>query len=308
MTGLPGHGQVPASAVLPPQPTNFKDPFWYSSLQSFWLYFPADPALVGSLLPAGVPEGQGLTLAEFDDLPGKCLVSLDFQLYTSGWDSGLSVTREIEFNVYVFPETRAGGVPRLSVADYLAGNDQTKTIGGYRLHVPCDNPVAVDAGQELYGEPKWTASFVYSVPSLNAPNHPATSWQYAVHSTPSNTLPPGTDPPDQTMMFQISADLSDVPVSTANSTALIEYGSVLYENQLRVIANFWNFFGKFDTYLLDADRARDVTLTFGSGPGSYDPYDTRRDVADVIGTTLPVAAQVFTSAPVSSECRGFFPL
>lgn len=298
------NGQVPFDKVLPPQPPMFQDPFWYSSLQSFWLYYPADRQMVNSLLP-DLPPGQGLELAEFDELDGRCLVSLDFQLYTSGWNSGLGVTREIEFNAYTYPQCRAGAVPLMSWQDYLRGNDQTKTIGGYRLHVPCDNPVAVEAGQQLYGEPKWLSSFVYSVPSLNAPNQPATSWQYAAYTTESTSVPPGTNPPDDEMMFQIDADLSHVPVTTANATALIEYGTVTYEGELRVIANFWNFFGGFDTYFLDENTAQSVELTLGP---SYDRHGTRRDVADIIGSTPPIAAQVFTSAPVSSECRGFFPL
>ena len=44
------------------------------------------------------------------------------------------------------PLSRLPAVPLMSWQDYLRGRDQTKTIGGYRLHVPCDNPIAVEAG------------------------------------------------------------------------------------------------------------------------------------------------------------------
>src|SRR5689334_19591310 len=146
--------QVPWQQLMPIQHQPYEMPFWYSSLQSFWLYYPARRDQVAALLPDDLPEGHGLRLAEFDDLRDQALVSLDFQAYTSGGNNYLGFTHEVEFNVYVYPESRLPSVPRMKVKEYLLGRDQTKTIGGFRLHVPCDNAHAVQAGQENFGEPR----------------------------------------------------------------------------------------------------------------------------------------------------------
>ena len=56
--------QVPWQQLMPQQPAEFQMPFWYSSLQSFWLYYPARRDLVEALLP-DLPAGHGMRVAEF---------------------------------------------------------------------------------------------------------------------------------------------------------------------------------------------------------------------------------------------------
>jgi hypothetical protein len=296
--GLGMNGQIPWNELFPEMPKEFQMPFWYSSLQSFWLFFPADPDVVASLLPK-LPAGQGLRVARFEGLWDRCLVSLDFQAYTSGWSSGLAVTREIEFNAYVYPEAREPWVPYMPWPEYVRGTDQTKTIGGLRLHVPCDNPVAIEAGTELFGEPKFLASFTYSVPSPNSPE--VTTWSYGVYDAlPS---PPPPEPPSDKLVFQVDADLQGLPVVTGNSSPLVEYGVIVRNGSPRLVGNIWNFFGSFDTYFFNEYSAERVKLALGP---FYDQHGLREHVELLIGSTPPVAAQIFTSAPVSSEDRAFF--
>jgi hypothetical protein len=280
---------------MPKQPADFQMPFWYSSLQSFWLYYPVRRDLVEALLP-DVPAGHVLRVAEFAELDDRALVSLDFQAYTSGGSNFLAFTREVEFNVYVYPESRLPAVPLMSWQDYLRGRDQTKTIGGFRLHVPCDNPIAVQAGQQNFGEPKWLASFQYSMPSPNAPD--VNTWSYSVYEP----CDPGKTPPPDTMIFEVDADLRGTPAVTSNLSPLIEYGTRTIDGREVVAANFWNFFGWFDTYFFDEDAARNVKLHIGP---SIDKHRLRQDVQSLIGTTLPIAAQTFSSAPVSSEAQAW---
>ena len=196
-------------------------------------------------------------------------MSLDFQAYTSGGSNFLAFTREVEFNVYVYPESRLPAVPLMSWQDYLRGRDQTKTIGGFRLHVPCDNPVAVQAGQQNFGEPKWLASFQYAVPSPNAPD--VNTWSYGVYE-PSD---PTKTPPADTMIFEVDADLRGTPSVISNLSPLIEYGTRTIDGREVVAANFWNFFGWFDTYFFDEDAARKVKLHLGP---SIDKHRLRQDV------------------------------
>lgn len=287
--------QVPWQQLMPPQPENFQMPFWYSSLLSFWLYYPVRREPLEALLPQ-LPAGHGIRLADFDELDDRALVSLDFQAYTSGGSNYLGFTREVEFNAYVYPESRLPTVPLMSWQDYLRGRDQTKTIGGFRLHVPCDNPIAVQAGQENFGEPKWLASFQYDVPSPNTPD--VQTWSYGVYEPSEPNVPP---PPD-TLIFQISADLQGTPAVTSNLSPLIEYGTRTIDGREVLAANIWNFFGCFDTYFFDENAARKVNLHLGP---SIDRHRLRQDVQTLIGTTPPIAAQTFASAPVSSEAQAW---
>ncbi len=287
--------QTPWHQLMPTQPTDFKMPFWYSSLQSFWVYYPVRRDMVEALLP-DLPAGHKLRVAEFAELDDSALVSLDFQAYTSGGSNFLAFTREVEFNVYVYPESRLPAVPLMSWQDYLRGRDQTKTIGGFRLHVPCDNPVAVQAGQQNFGEPKWLASFQYSVPSPNAPD--VNTWNYGVYEP----CDPTKSPPADTKIFEIDADLRGTPAVVSNLSPLIEYGTRTIDGREVVAANFWNFFGWFDTYFFDEDAARKVKLHLGP---SIDKHRLRQDVQSLIGTTLPIAAQTYSSAPVSSEAQAW---
>ncbi len=287
--------QVPWRQLMPPQPAQFQMPFWYSSLLSFWLYYPTRRDAVEALLP-DLPAGHGVRLAEFDELDGNALVSLDFQAYTSGGSNFLAFTREIELNVYVYPESRLPAVPLMSWQEYLRGRDQTKTIGGFRLHVPCDNPVAVEAGQENFGEPKWLASFTYDVPSPNTPD--VQTWSYGVYEH----CDPTVTPPPSTLIFQVDADLRGTPAVVSNLSPLIEYGTRTIDGREVLAANHWTFFGWFDTYFLDEAAGRKIKLHLGP---SIDKHRLHQDVQTLIGTTPPVAAQTFSSAPVSSEAQAW---
>lgn len=153
---------------MPPKPqqTTPLGNFNYGSLQSLMVFFSVPASVVRPLL-----KGTGLEPGIFD---GKALVNLNFERY-AGFGSGYSsYVDEVEFNVVAFPRFRAGTEPALSVAQYLAGGDQSKTYGNYRINVPCDNPPAVQAGSQKYGEVKFVASFTFAVPDVNDPS--VTSW------------------------------------------------------------------------------------------------------------------------------------
>lgn len=103
------------------------------------------------------------------------------------------------------PRTRAGDEPKLSVAQYLTGDDQSKTYGNYRINVPCDSPVAVTAGSKKYGEVKFVASFDFSVPDVNDPTV-QTWWVrcYASTKAPKSQLPYIFD-------LQVNTNASGIP-------------------------------------------------------------------------------------------------
>lgn len=281
---MPDH-QTPFARLFPSVPQGFNEPFWYGSLQSFWLYYRTDPEAVAERLP----DGLEVALFDFGGERGA-LASLDFQAYTGHGPSYLEYVHEVEFNVYAYPRARVPGVPALTWQEYLAGQDQTKTVGGFRLHVPCDNPNAVKAGVGLYGEPKYLAQFDYTTPTLNDPT--VVTWDYSVfQNAPNNTPGP--------LVYSIDADLQGIAPQPSNPSPLIEYGTRKLGGRMHVVGNFWNFYGPFMTYPLEGEGASRVSLGVGESP---DPDGLIHDLRELIGTTAPVAAQTFTSAPVSSEC------
>jgi hypothetical protein len=109
-------------------------------------------------------------------------------------------------------------------------------------------------------------------------------------------------PPADTLIYEVSADFGDTPAVVSNLSPLIEYGTRSIDGREVLAANYWNFFGSFATYFLDEDAARKVTLRLGP---SIDKHRLRQDIQTLIGTTPPIAAQTFTSAPVSSEAEAW---
>jgi hypothetical protein len=286
----PAGGQTPFARVFPPTPAGFNEPFWYGSLQSFWLYYAADPEIVAARLP------DGLEVALFESGgERRALASLDFQAYTGHGPGYLEYVHEVEFNVYAYPSSRVPEVPMLTYEEFLAGQDQTKSVGGYRLHVPCDNPNAIKAGKGLYGEPKYLAQFTYSMPTLNDPT--VVTWDYSVFQDAGGQQGP--------LVYSVEADLRGLTALPANPSPLTEYGTLEHDGRRHVVANQWNFYGPFMTYLLAGEGSSRVSLGLGPAP---DPEGLLGDLRELIGTEPPLAAQSFTSPPVASECRGWFPV
>ena len=301
-------GQVDRSRLFPPPPNGFTMPFFYASLQSFWVYYLVEPHLIEPYLPKSAPE-QRLKPARFLDGDREYgLVSLDFQRYTGHGPGYLEHTEEVEFNVYAYPEIRDGNVPLLSWRDYLMGLDQTKTIGGFRIQVPCNNPNAVLAGKGFYGEPKYAACFEYTVPSPNDTS--VTTWDYSVstsipgpeHLQKEYPFADLTKPGE--LIYRLQADLTGVPTVAANASPLIEYGTEATDPNV-VVANYWNFFGAFDTAFLTPEQAAKVVLTLGTDD---DPHRLRHDLQQLVANRLPVAVQTYDSPVCSAEAGPWFPV
>jgi hypothetical protein len=296
-------GQTPSSRIFPELPKHIQEPFWYSSLQSLWIYYRVDPDLLRTRLPV-LPQGDVYDVALFEFPDGKKggLASLDLQRYTAHLPFLLATANEVEFNFYVYPAVRRPDVPLLSWEEYLGGTEQTKSIGGYRLHVPCDNPVAVHAGRGLYGEPKYLAVFSCLVPSLNAA--PSAQWNYSVYQDLTPLPPidnPGFTPNQGPLIYTLECDLAGLTPTPASPSPLIEYGVLTKEGSPHAVANFWDIWGPFHTYTLD--RPDRVKLTIGS---DRDPNGTVDDLRLLIEDAEPIAAQIFTSQPVSAESRGWY--
>ena len=262
---------------LPSIPAGFGLPFFYSSLTNFEVMYLVDPGRVGPYL-----EGTGFAAATFD---GRACVSYNYQAYTGQFPGGTGFTQEIELNIVCYPEAQAARTARMSFADFVLGNDQTKLFGNHRVHVPCDSPQAISAGVELFGEPKFLTSFTTSVPALNDPS--VETWTVTCN-----------DPDDaKVAIFTGNADLRGLPVLTADISPQTEYG----RHQGEAIGCRWNILQPYRACLLGAADAGRVSLTLGASA-----HAMRGDLAALIGEAPAAAVRTFQSAPAAIQSRAYF--
>ncbi|MFM2072268.1 MAG: hypothetical protein RLZZ623_2531 [Actinomycetota bacterium] len=250
-------------------------PFYYSSLTTWWVYYQVD---IETLTPYVGPQFVPATIG------GSGLVVINPQVYSSSFNNGQELTTETEFNIVVYPRAAAARAPlSMSLTDYLQGADQTKLIGNLRLHVACDDDLAVKAGTALFGEPKFLTTFAYDIPSPNAPGQ--LSWSWTIN-----------DPnvKDQTIFDLEILPLTAVP-QAANPTPITGY-TYLGE---RAIGSRWAPFGACQ--LFDVATPGQVSITFGESA-----HPMRTDMQNLVGTRAAIAVQVVTSPPVCVESGPFF--
>jgi hypothetical protein len=273
-------------------------PFFYSSLSLFFTFYLVDEKLVAPFL-----KETGLKLARFSDpeCKGKALVSLNFQNYAAQLSMAVSGTNEVEFNLHTYPETQEKNVPVMALQDYLRGQEQTKLIGGFRLHVPADNAVAVQAGITCFGERKFLTTFNYSVPSPNSPD--VATWDYTV-------LDPSFEGDPKRAIYSISADLRRLQSTPGNSSPLTLY-SLLPGGPSRppggkdmaLIGSRWNMFGLYEDYfnIAPADQAK-IKIAYGKSD-----HPMAIDLRSILGKAPKVVAlRTFHSPPAAVENRAYY--
>jgi hypothetical protein len=281
--------------VFPPEDPNYKMPFFYGSLSLLWTYYWVDEAIVAPYL-----RDTRLKCARFSDpeAQGKALISLNFQNYGALLSMAVSSTNEIEFNIHAYPEAEEKHVPVLALADYLRGQEQTKLIGEFRLHVPADNAIAVQAGVTVFGERKFLTSFSYNVPSPNSTD--ARQFSYTVNDPGNDKLP----------IYTLTADFSNLVGTPGNASPLTLY-SMLPGGPNRppggkdmdLIDSRWNMFGLYEEFLnlKPADQKR-FTLAIGKSS-----HEMAVDARKILGKNPKVAAaRIFHSPPAAVENRAYY--
>ena len=177
------------SKVFSPFPDLFRMPFFYASLSSLKVYHAVPAAGLGPYL-----GGTTLKPATFTDLPAnQGVVTVEFQNYTGHGGTLLETCNEVEFNILAYPASRADRIAPISLGDFIRGMEQTKSVGGFRVYVPCDNPFAIRAGREVFGEPKFQTTFAFQLPTPNLPDQ--RTWTYTVND-PAYAPPAGGPQPE----------------------------------------------------------------------------------------------------------------
>jgi hypothetical protein len=288
--------QTPITGVMPKLPAQFDTfPFAYASLQCQWMYW-------YTTIEAAEPfvKGTGLCVARFPveidgEIVDRAVILLNFQRYTAHYDNSLGTVNEVEFNLLAYPANRSPGVPEMPLWEYLYGRDQTKTIGHLRLHVAADNKVAVQAGYEVFGEPKFYAEFRYKVPSLNAKMLIGPSGVPEQSHTWHIDLVNPDDP--ETLIYHLEGDFSGYQWNKTNNTPIPEFATKLG----RTVWTRWTIMGMFDTVLLSGEQSESITISFGDND-----FIMTRDMRRLFTDRQPVAVQIFESQPACLEPRGFY--
>jgi hypothetical protein len=272
-----------SSQGMPPIPAGFQMPFYYASLVNVAMYYPVDPAVLKPYI-----KGKPLKPALFG---GQGLVYFNYQLYTAQFPGFMSVVTEIELNIVSYPIARAREVPKLSFREFVVGEDQTKLYGNLRVHVPCDNPNAIKAGVDLFGEPKFQTTFNASLPTPNDPT--VQTWQVICND------PAAADPTkdDGSYIFKSVADLRGLDAVAGNVSPTTEYGIV----NGRLIGARWNILEPHDTYFLDGKDTKRAVLTYGKST-----HAMKADMQALIGKAPCSAVQTFASSHAAIQSRAYY--
>jgi hypothetical protein len=295
---------TPQNGQLPPAiPSDWGYAFYYGSLSWLTVYYRVPLSVLEPHL-----NNTGFVPAVFAD--GDGAVGLNPMTYGSHLENLVEATTEAELNVLAYPADRASAVPVVAFTDFLLGMEQTKIIGNYRLWVPCDDPIAVEAGRAMFGENKFTTTLPYSFPG---PNSPATAWTFLCcdpnsPSTPQHGCDPGKgcDPANPNLfIFRLTANLQGaVPVLGSNSP-ILDYSVRMAEPDeppLRPIGSVRNLLGPLQTYLAAPGGAlEDVVVTTGSST-----HPMTEAVRELVAGRPCVAAQIFQSASPVIESRPFW--
>jgi hypothetical protein len=284
----------------PTVPYPFTMPFYYSSLTNIAVYYLVPVENVSSFL-----KGTGLKPALFN---GQAMVTYNFQLYTGQFSSGMNtpieswassgaaVTQELELNIVVYPETLATKVLPLSAVQFIQDGDQSKILGNHRVRVPCDADIAIQAGVELFGEPKFKTSFKVNLPSPNPVRQDSVpyipeweqTWGFQINDpTKANEF-----------IFNVIANLDGLNPIPGNISPITEYGT----HDGKMISCRWNIQQAFNTYFLSTNDAGRVALTYGNSS-----HPMREETMVLIGNATPFAVQTLNSAPAAIQSRAFYP-
>ncbi|MBO1414930.1 hypothetical protein [Streptomyces sp. FH025] len=278
MTGLP----------LPPVPEPYHLPFHYGALHNIGVDYLVEPERARRLLAKRHP---GLAVAAFD---GGACVSLNYQLYFAQYPNGGGITQEVEINLIAHPLFAEERIPVVNYGQYARGYDQTKLLGIARLHVLCDNPLAIDAGRRLYAEPKRPGWFETTLPSLNAP---AVRERWTVSCRRATLGADGLRRHEEEVLA-LDVDLIGLTPEPVNNTPITGYGT---DDEGKLLAGPLNVYQPYRYYALDDRTADRVRLDLGN-PAE----EPARDLARLIADAQAAGVWTYQSPPVAAHNRAYY--
>jgi hypothetical protein len=268
--------------------------FVYSSLQCLLVYWQVPADRVVPLL-----GGTGLVPAIFD---GQALVDMNLERYASVGSTYDSMTNEVELNVVAYPKQLADRVPQLTLAQFLAGADETKLYGNYRVNVPCDSQVAVNAGSQKYGENKFLASFTYQVPDLNDPT--INGWWircYGVTPAPAKQEP---------YIFDLKAAFQATRPGVSPFSPVPAWALLTTNGQTQLVMSARNIYGVFQSWFTPTGATPPAPSVQPLAPGTVqltvgdEEHLMTQQLQQIFGGTPPptaVALLLYESPPAAAS-------
>jgi hypothetical protein len=293
---FPKETKIPAfkttETPLPDQKVPSALSFYYAGISAIWLWYRAPMDILRAYV-----EPLGMTPYDFGG--GQGAVNINFFnavcFYGSGQpgNQGLGGFSETEINVMAYATKVAANVPTgIALEDYLISGDPTKRIGNYRVWVACDDPVAVACGIQVFMENKFLVAYNYDVPGPNNP-HTKPGTEFTYQWTCLDTA--GASIYDATLKLD---GLSCVP---GNMSEVIDLS--FDKASRRPVGSRRNYFGLFDTYLAKTQKqvGAAVALEYGKSENAM-----RHDMEKLIGTSTPVAIQMYRSPTCIAEAAGYY--
>lgn len=263
--------------------------FHYAGISSLWLWYLAPVELLRAYL-----EPLGMSPYIF----GKHgAVNINFfnavAFYGQGQpgNQGLGGFNETEINIAAYATKVADLVPQgLSLPEFLLNGDQTKRIGNYRVWVACDDPVAVACGVQVFMENKFLVQYTYNIPGPNNRRNPPDEARY------DWTLHDNTK--QASVIYQASVNLVKLAPTLGNPTEIIDLS--FDRTTRRPVGSRRNYLGLFNTYLGPGVKQA-VKLSYGKSR-----HPMRHDMKRLIGSSRPVALQLYRSPICIAEAAGYF--
>ena len=301
MSSVPTSGPLPAfpkKTLIPVFQTTTKKlkdipvdsalSFYYAGISAIWLWYRAPMDTLRAYL-----EPLGMTPYDFGN--GQGAVNINFFnavcFYGSGQpgNQGLGGFNETEINVMAYATKVAANVPSgITLNQYLVSGDPTKRIGNYRVWVACDDPVAVACGIQVFMENKFLVGYDYDIPGANnsrsGPDQFTYNWA-CVDTTGAE-------------IYKAQLKLDGLSCVPGNMSEVIDLS--YDKTSRRPVGSRRNYLGLFDTYLQPAVSSS-VQLKYGK---SENPM--RHDMENVIGTSKPVAIQMYKSPTCIAEAAGYY--
>ena len=264
--------------------------FFYAGISAIWIWYQAPLEILRAYL-----NPLGMTPYDFG---GYGAVNINFfnaiAFYGMGQpgNKGVGGFNETELNIIGYATRVAENVPQgLTLEQFLMAGDPTKRVGNYRVWVACDDAIAVALGRQVFMENKFLVPYTYNVPGANnprpAPNQFTYDWKLHDPETP-----------DTSWIYSASVKFDGLSSVPANTSEIIDLS--VEEASGRPVASRRNYLGLFDTFL-QPGVANAVALAYG---GSTHPM--RHDMERLIGTSRPVALQMFKSPTCIAEAAGYY--
>jgi hypothetical protein len=170
-------------------------------------------------------------------------------------------------------------------------------MGNHRVRVSCDSDIAIQAGMQLFGEPKFKTTFNVNLASRNPGRKKDTkNYQPEWSSTWGFRI---NDPDDiSKSICTCIAELAGLSSVPANFSPITEYGT----HEGKLVGCRWNILQPMDTYFLTKKDKKRVKLNFGESS-----HQMQVDMKMLLGDALPRAVRVFDSAPAAIQSRAYYP-